>query len=157
MTAEPARTSSVGGVRVPYPIPGKPSTSAVMRANRKRDTGPEVLVRSALHRAGARFRKDFPVRAGAGRPTRLDIAFPRARVAVFVDGCFWHCCPEHGTTPQSNTRYWGPKLARNVERDHEVDDRLADAGWAVIRVWEHEDHEAAAARVLVELNDRRSS
>lgn len=108
-----------------------------MRGNRKRDTRPEIELRSALHRAGLRFRKDFAVRPDEGRVIRVDVAFPRAHVAVFVDGCFWHRCPEHGNEPRSNSTYWGPKLARNVERDRGVDARLAAAGWRVVRVWEH--------------------
>jgi DNA mismatch endonuclease (patch repair protein) len=121
--------------------------SAVMRGNRKRDTKPEIAIRSSLHRSGLRFRKDFPIRADSGRPIRADIVFPRARVAVFVDGCFWHRCPQHGTSPRSNSGYWRPKLDRNVERDREVDRRLTDAGWTVVRVWEHEDPEDAARQI----------
>lgn len=73
--------------------------------------------------------------------------FTRAKVAVFVDGCFWHSCPLHGTQPQLNGSYWGPKLERNRERDHDTDSSLAAAGWQVIRVWEHEDPEEVARRV----------
>ena len=91
MTAERARTSSIASVRVPYPVPVTPATTAVMRGNRKRDTRPELALRSALHRAGARFCKDSLVQPGTGRPVRVDIASPRARLAVFLDGCFWRC------------------------------------------------------------------
>lgn len=118
--------------------------SEIMRGNRKRDTRPEVDLRSALHRAGLRFRKDFAVRPDEGRVIRVDVAFPRARVAVFVDGCFWHRCPKHGNDPRSNSSYWGPKLARNVERDREVNTRLAAAGWRVVRIWEHSVGEPSA-------------
>lgn len=110
-----------------------------MRGNRKTDTKPEVALRSALHRAGLRFRKDYSVRVDDGRPIRIDIAFPMAKLAVFVDGCFWHRCPEHGNEPKVNSDYWGPKLDRNVERDRETDQRLQNAGWWVVRIWEHED------------------
>ena len=77
---------------------------------------------------------------------RPDVVFPRARVAVFVDGCFWHCCPEHGTSPRANTAYWLPKLKRNVSRDRAVDD-AGRAGWCVLRAWEHEDPAVVADRV----------
>ncbi len=118
------------------------------RANRRADTKPEVAVRSALHRRGFRFRKDLPIRAD-GLTVRPDIVFTRRRIAVFIDGCFWHSCPDHGSTPRSNPGYWGPKLATNAERDRRVNRALADAGWIVFRAWEHEhpddivDHIAA--------------
>ncbi len=117
-----------------------------MRGNRKVDTGPEVRLRSALHRAGLRFRKNYPVLAG-GLRVRPDVVFPRSRVAVFLDGCFWHACPQHGTQPTSNVAYWAPKLARNVDRDRSVDNAMFEAGWIVVRVWEHETPEKAARRV----------
>ncbi len=79
---------------------------------------------------------------------RPDIAFPGARVAVFLDGCFWHRCPEHGSAPKANEQYWTPKLARNVERDRRIDGALSAAGWTVVRVWEHELPEEAVVRVL---------
>src|SRR5262249_50711210 len=113
------------------------ATRAVMQGNRSRDTQPEVLLRSALHRRGLRFRKN--VRVVPSLQCRVDIAFKAARVAVFVDGCFWHRCPEHGVEPSSNTGYWTEKLTRNVARDSRNDAELASAGWQVIRVWEHED------------------
>jgi DNA mismatch endonuclease (patch repair protein) len=122
-----------------------------MRGNRKRDTQPETALRLALYRQGLRYRKDYPIRPDSGRPIRADIVFPRRRVAVFVDGCFWHGCPRHGTQPRSNTRYWTLKLARNVERDREVDTRLRDGGWTVVRVWEHEAVPDAVVRVRTAL------
>ena len=125
-----------GGVKVPYPSPSSAAASAKGRANRRADTKPEVALRSALHRRGHRFRKDLLVRAGTVR-TKPDIVFTRHHVAVFVDGCFWHCCPEHGTMPKSNSDYWPPKLAANVARDARVDAALEDAGWTVLRIWEH--------------------
>jgi len=109
-----------------------------MCANPRRDTRAEVAVRSALHRAGLRFFVDRPLRL-ADRVARPDIVFPRARVAVFVDGCFWHACPEHGTQPRRNAAYWTPKLQRNVARDRAVDAGLAESGWLALRFWEHED------------------
>jgi len=121
-----------------------------MRANRRTDTGPELALRRALHAAGYRYRKDFRLDL-AGQRVRPDIAFTGRRVAVFVDGCFWHCCPQHGTQPANNTWYWGPKLARNVARDRTADAALAAAGWRVVRVWEHESLEAAVAAVAAAL------
>lgn len=118
-----------------------------MRGNRRVGTQPEARLRSALHGKGLRFRKNHPIVAGEVR-VRPDIVFPRSRVAVFVDGCFWHACPDHGTKPKSNTSYWAPKLARNVERDRRVDRGLTGEGWKVVRIWEHEPLSDAAAKVL---------
>jgi DNA mismatch endonuclease, patch repair protein len=126
-----------------------------MRRNLRSGTRPEVLVRSELHRRGLRFRKDLPLRL-SDRVVRPDIVFTRARLAVFIDGCFWHACPIHGNQPRANTDYWGPKLARNVARDRAVDAALAAAGWQVLRVWEHEDPVASADRVNEVLAARRT-
>jgi DNA mismatch endonuclease (patch repair protein) len=131
---------------LPYPVPTSAAVSAVMRANRKTGSSPEVRLRSSLHASGLRFRKNARIAVGQTW-TRPDIVFTRQRVAVFVDGCFWHGCTDHGTTPRSNTSYWGPKLARNAERDATTDRALRDAGWTVVRVWEHEPVEQAAAAV----------
>jgi DNA mismatch endonuclease (patch repair protein) len=129
-----------------YPYPTSMAASAVMRGNRRRDTRPEQLVRSHLHALGLRFRVDHTIDTG-GHRVRADIAFTRARVAVFVDGCFWHGCPEHGNRPRVNTGYWGPKLRRNVDRDKRNNRELEDAGWTVLRVWEHEEPTHAALRI----------
>src|SRR4051812_36672601 len=118
-----------------------------MKGNRKRDTGPERALRSALHALGMRYRVDHSISVPGGRAIRADVAFPRARLAVFVDGCFWHVCPQHGTAPRANATYWTPKLRRNVERDREVDDRLVRAGWTVLRFWEHEDPNDSAHEI----------
>lgn len=107
-----------------------------MRGNRKTDTQPEVLLRSELHRRGLRFRKNARL-VLADTSVRPDIVFSRIRVAVFVDGCFWHSCPQHGTSPSVNTNYWQQKLEGNVARDTVVNAALTEAGWRVIRVWEH--------------------
>src|SRR5689334_15276812 len=115
------------------------------KANRGRDTAPERRLRSLLHRRGLRFRVNRRV-AGDLRTT-VDIAFGPARVAVFVDGCFWHQCPEHGTLPKANGAWWAEKLDGNVARDRRTDAALEDRGWTVIRVWEHEDPEKAADRI----------
>lgn len=123
-----------------------------MRANPRRDTKPEVALRSALHRRGLRFRKDLPIRLPE-RIVRPDIVFTRQRLAVFVDGCFWHSCPVHGTSPKANAGYWGPKLQRNVDRDRAVTEQLQAAGWTVLRSWEHEDSDEAASRIAHVLRD----
>ncbi|MEA2495996.1 MAG: mismatch endonuclease, patch repair protein [Thermoleophilaceae bacterium] len=118
-----------------------------MRGNRSRDTRPEIRIRSALHAAGARFRVNLPIFTSQGR-VRPDIVFTRARVAVFVDGCFWHGCPDHGTSPRANASYWTAKIARNRARDIRDQERLETDGWTVLRFWEHDAPDAAAAAVL---------
>jgi len=133
-----------------YPQPLNAGRSANMRANRRKDTKPELALRRELHRQGYRYRKDYRLDLADAR-VRPDIAFTARRVAVFVDGCFWHCCPEHGTQPANNTWYWAPKLKRNVERDRAADEALAAAGWRVVRVWEHESIEGAVAAVVAAL------
>jgi DNA mismatch endonuclease (patch repair protein) len=116
-----------------------------MRAIRRTDTRPEVALRSALHRRGLRFRKDYRLQV-AGVYVRPDLVFTRPRVAVFVDGCFWHACPEHGRAPRVNESYWAPKLRRTVERDARATTLLREAGWRVVRIWEHEElHDAVSA------------
>lgn len=110
-------------------------------------------MRSELHARGLRFRKDHLVRAG-GAKARVDICFPRARVAVFVDGCFWHVCPIHYHAPRRNTDYWGPKFAANVARDRRIDAAFESDGWRVIRCWEHEDVAEAADRIEVVVRER---
>jgi len=119
-----------------------------MRANRRTDTKPELALRHALHRLGYRYRKDFRLDLDGGRRVRPDIAFTARKVAVFVDGCFWHACPEHGSKPRANEWYWGPKLLRNVERDRINDAALILAGWSVIRLWEHVPIEEAVRTVV---------
>jgi len=115
-----------------------------------------MALRRALFARGLRYRIDFPLPVPGAR-RRADVVFTRARVAIFVDGCFWHACPDHGTTPKANAWYWAPKLARNVERDRDTDRRLAEIGWAVVRVWEHDDPEEAAGRIEVVVRDRRGT
>lgn len=135
------------GLVVPYPEPSDDAATARGKANRRRDTKVEVAIRSALHQRGLRFRKDYLVLCSNGVRVRVDVAFTRVRVAVFVDGCFWHACPEHGTTPARNQDYWLPKLDANVQRDRRVNAALTAEGWRVVRLWEHEDVRQAAARV----------
>ena len=138
-----------------YPHPASEGRSANMRANRRTDTKPELALRRALHGRGLRYRKDYRLDLAGGARVRPDIAFTARRVAIFVDGCFWHCCPQHGTRPAANTWYWEPKLQRNVERDRAADAALLAAGWQVVRVWEHETLDAALAAVLSALDTSR--
>lgn len=116
------------------------------RRSKRRDTAPELALRSELFKRGLRYYVNR-------RPIRelrrtADIVYPRMKVAVFVDGCFWHGCPEHSKTPSTNTWYWPDKIAGNVRRDQDTTAQLQKAGWTVIRVWEHEAPEGAAARVM---------
>ena len=138
--------SGVDSERLPYPYPTSAAVTAAMKANRRRDTRPEIALRSALHARGLRFRVDFPVLAGGCR-VRPDIVFTRARVAVFVDGCFFHCCPAHGNVPKVNQAYWVPKLHRNRTRDTRNNNELRAEGWRVIRAWEHEEVEDVVHRI----------
>jgi DNA mismatch endonuclease (patch repair protein) len=108
-----------------------------MRGNRRTDTKPETELRCALHARGLRFRKDFRVSTEKGANTRADIVFPRQRVAVFIDGCFWHGCPEHCRVPARNREYWVAKIGRNRVRDESLTAALEESGWHVLRIWEH--------------------
>ena len=119
-----------------YPFVSDPARAANMRSNRRTDTKPEIALRTALHAKGYRYRKDFRLDLPLRR-VRPDIAFTSRKVAVFVDGCFWHACPDHGSAPKNNEWYWSPKLAKNVERDRAADEALRQAGWTVVRLWEH--------------------
>lgn len=125
-----------------------------MKGNRRRDTKPELPLRRLLHGAGLRYRVD--ARPDRQVRVRADIVFGPARVAVFVDGCFWHRCPEHGTWPKSNSEFWRRKFAENVSRDLSVNEALASSGWHVIRVWEHEDPGDAADRIGDVVASRRA-
>jgi len=131
-----------------YPLPSSPGRSANMKGNRRVDTKPELALRRALHAKGYRYRKDHRLDLPSGVRVRPDIVFTARQVAIFVDGCFWHCCPQHGSQPAANTWYWEPKLRRNVERDRAADVALDQAGWTVIRLWEHESLDAAIAAVV---------
>jgi len=116
-----------------------------MSVARRRDTTPELALRRELHALGLRYRVTYPV-PGQRRRT-IDVAFTRAKVAVFVDGCFWHGCPEHGNAPRANRSWWETKLAANRARDLDTDRMLRELGWRVIRFWEHEEPHQAAATV----------
>lgn len=139
-----------------YPaIKAQPSKerSRIMAAVGRRNTGPELQLRHALHACGLRFRLNSP----RGLPGSPDIRFPTERVAVFVDGCFWHGCPAHGTQPKANSVFWLAKIKRNRERDGEVDQELVRLGWLSVRIWEHDikqDVTEAALRVWVAVRSR---
>jgi DNA mismatch endonuclease (patch repair protein) len=137
------------GVRDWTPPTGSWATSEAVRrtmlGNRRRDTAPELALRRAVHHLGLRYRV-------AARPPGIhrsaDLVFSRARVAVFLDGCYWHRCPSHFKAPAANAEYWRAKIDGNAERDRDTDLRLAAAGWQSVRVWEHEPVDVAAARVV---------
>lgn len=124
-----------------------------MQANRGRDTKPELALRSAVHARGLRYR--VSARPLPHLRRTADLVFTKVRVAVFLDGCFWHGCPEHRTAPATNARFWAEKVASNVARDRDTDQRLKEAGWLVIRVWEHEDPNQAALRIERIVRGRR--
>ena len=122
-----------------------PATRRSMQANRRRDTRPELAIRRLVHARGLRYRVDArPL--PAARYT-ADMIFTGARVAVFIDGCWWHGCAEHYRPPASNAAYWSGKVTRNRERDRLADETLTAAGWTVLRIWEHETPESAACRI----------
>ncbi|MBB4887506.1 DNA mismatch endonuclease (patch repair protein) [Streptomyces netropsis] len=126
-------------------MPSSPGVSARMSRQASRDTNPELAVRRLLHASGHRYRLQRPV-PGMSRRT-IDIAFPKAKVAVFLDGCFWHGCPQHATSPKANADWWRQKLDRNISRDRETTAHLVAAGWTVLRFWEHENPVAVAADI----------
>ncbi|MGY0486324.1 very short patch repair endonuclease [Streptomyces sp. WG-D5] len=120
-----------------HPTPSSAAVSARMSRQGSRDTAPEVAVRRLLHAAGLRYRLNVPV---PGIPRRtIDITFGKDRIAVFMDGCFWHGCPQHATKPKSNAEWWRTKLEKNMSRDRDTTRHLEAAGWRVLRFWEHED------------------
>ena len=133
-----------------YPKPSSKAAVNVMKANKRANTKPEVLIRTHLHRAGYRFRKDFNIKIN-GKNYRPDIAFTKQKVAIFIDGCFWHLCPIHGHIPKTNIHYWEPKLKKNSERDKNSNKVLRKAGWKVVRVWEHVSIKEAANSIIMNL------
>jgi DNA mismatch endonuclease (patch repair protein) len=139
----------------PAPAPSSSAVRAVMRGNRGADTGPEKALRSALHRRGLRFRKH--IRPEPGLRCLADLVFARERVAVFVDGCYWHGCPQHGREPVAHNAYWSAKLRLNRERDERNNGTLRQAGWTVIRAWEHEPVDEVAAKVWAALAKARTA
>ncbi|MEU9688704.1 very short patch repair endonuclease [Amycolatopsis japonica] len=130
-----------------------PTTSTRMSRQKSRDTKIEVDLRRALHAAGLRYRVHRRPVQGVRR--EADIVFGPSRVAVFIDGCFWHGCPEHATWPKTNADFWRTKIETNRRRDLDTDRKLAEAGWLVIRIWEHEALTTAAAKIHEAVQQRR--
>lgn len=135
------------------PPPTSDAARQRMVRQARRDTAPELAIRSQLHAGGLRYRVGVKPLPSLRRTA--DIVFTRARVAVFVDGCFWHQCPNHSRAAKSNANWWSAKLARNVARDRETDRVLEEAGWSVIRVWEHEAPATAASLIADLVQARR--
>ncbi|MFI6557788.1 very short patch repair endonuclease [Streptomyces griseus] len=140
------------------PPEGSWASSAARRRNmqaiRSRDTKPERLIRRLVHANGLRYRV-------AARPLpdlrrTADMVFRPAKVAVFIDGCYWHGCPEHYVSPKTNPGYWSEKVARNVARDRDTDERLSAAGWLVLRFWEHQRSDACALSIISAVRERRN-
>ncbi|MEU0430971.1 very short patch repair endonuclease [Streptomyces sp. NPDC006290] len=125
-----------------------------MSRQASKDTNAELAVRRLLHAAGLRYRVEYPVPGMARR--RIDVAFTRVKVAVLIDGCFWHGCPEHATHPKANAEWWRAKLDRNMARDAETTEHLTAAGWEVLRFWEHETAEDVALRIAAAVERRRA-
>ena len=137
----------------PAPPASTPATRRRMQNTRRRDTPAEVALRRDLHRRGLRYRVDFPPVPRLRR--RADVVFPREKIAVFCDGCYWHGCPEHGTWPKENAEWWRAKIEATQRRDADTNARLRAAGWLVVRVWEHEDITEAAATIETIIHGRR--
>ncbi|MFD6887807.1 very short patch repair endonuclease [Streptomyces sp. NPDC059957] len=140
------------------PPEGSWASSAARRRNmqaiRSRDTKPERLIRSLLHAQGLRYRVAAKPLPNLRRTA--DIVFRPAKVAVFIDGCYWHGCPEHYVPPKTNSGYWSDKVAGNMARDRDTDQRLREAGWTVLRFWEHEPSDECALRIAAEIEKRRA-
>jgi DNA mismatch endonuclease (patch repair protein) len=134
------------------PIPLSETVTKQMQRMPRASTGPETLIRRELHRRGLRFRVNYK-----RLPGRPDIVFTNARVAVFIDGCFWHACPDHGVLPKNNREWWRTKLGGNVARDREKDSQLNSMGWLAVHVWEHQDPAEAADIIENSWRSRRQA
>ncbi|WSD68649.1 very short patch repair endonuclease [Streptomyces sp. NBC_01591] len=141
------------------PPEGSWASSAARRKNmqaiRSRDTKPERLIRRLVHASGLRYRVAAKPLPDLRRTA--DMVFRPAKVAVFIDGCYWHGCPEHYVPPKTNPGYWSDKVARNVARDRDTDQRLAEAGWLVLRFWEHQDSDTCALTIVSAVRERRNA
>ncbi|WP_371827604.1 very short patch repair endonuclease [Amycolatopsis sp. WQ 127309] len=136
------------------PIPSSSAVSARLSRQARQNTSPELRVRRELHTSGYRYRVHTPV---PGKPRRtMDICFTKVKLAVFLDGCFWHGCPDHGTQPKSNAEWWRNKVAANRSRDADTNMHLGALGWAVLRFWEHEDPADVAAAIGRSVDDFRA-
>ncbi|WP_327022540.1 very short patch repair endonuclease [Micromonospora sp. NBC_01739] len=137
------------------PAPSSSGVSRRMSRQRCRDTAPELSIRKLLHARGHRYRVTWPI---PGLPRRtVDVAFTRSRVAVFIDGCFWHSCPQHKTSPSANGEWWSEKLRANQLRDAATTAHLEALGWSVLRIWEHEIPADAVTRIVELLSERRAA
>ena len=133
--------------------PSSPETSRRMAKVRQKGTDAEIALRRELYRRGLRYRIDYEVMK---KPRRVaDVAFLGLRIAIFVDGCFWHGCPEHATWPKQNAEFWRQKIEANRHRDAGTNSRLLDAGWTVLRFWEHEEPDAVVAAICTTLAQLR--
>jgi len=150
-----ASTSKRSRAKVPQPPASSEAVRMRMRSTPQRDTPAELRVRKLLHAMGLRYSID--AKPLEDSPRRADIVFRRARIAVFVDGCFWHGCPKHGTWPKANAKFWREKILANKDRDADTTRRLRERGWLVIRVWEHDDPSIAAMRIARQVRSRLES
>ncbi|PYC80597.1 very short patch repair endonuclease [Streptomyces tateyamensis] len=126
-----------------------------MLGNRSRDTSPELALRSLVHAAGLRYR--VAVKPLPKMRRTADLVFRPVRVAVFIDGCFWHGCPDHFVPPKTNPDYWETKIGGNIQRDRDTDARLAAEGWLVLRFWEHQDPKECAVATVTAVSERRKA
>ncbi|MFD8060230.1 very short patch repair endonuclease [Streptomyces cyaneofuscatus] len=140
------------------PPAGSWASSAARRRNmqaiRSKDTKPERLIRKLVHANGLRYRVAAKPLPNLRRTA--DLVFRPAKVAVFIDGCYWHGCPEHYVSPKTNSGYWSEKVAGNVARDRDTDERLTAAGWLVLRFWEHQSSDACALSIISAVRERRN-
>ncbi|MCX4652964.1 very short patch repair endonuclease [Streptomyces microflavus] len=141
-----------GVCRQGVPAPRDANVRRVMLAQRSRNTAPEMALRQALHALGFRYRVDLPL--PGMRRRRSDLTFVRWRTVVFVQGCFWHACPQHMHAPVHNAEWWREKFEGNVRRDADTDTRLVLMGWVPLRIWEHEVIDAAVAKVVRALSEQ---
>jgi len=141
---------------MPQVLSPSPETSRRMAKVRQKGTDAEIALRREIRKMGLRYRVDYEV---LKKPRRIaDIAFPRRKIAIFVDGCFWHGCPEHATWPKQNAEFWRQKIESNRRRDTDTNDRLRDINWTVLRFWSHESPSEAAktiARVIALADSKR--
>jgi DNA mismatch endonuclease (patch repair protein) len=126
-----------------------------MQAIRSRDTTPERMIRRLVHAQGLRYRVAAKPLPDLRRTA--DMVFRPVKIAVFIDGCYWHGCPEHYVSPKTNPGYWSDKVARNMARDRDTNQRLAEAGWTVLRFWEHQPSAECAEQIATEVKHRRNS
>jgi len=138
----------------PMPKPLSGEVQSQMKRQARRDTKPEMAVRRRLHALGFRYRVNYSV-PGMRRRT-IDVAFPRDQLAVFVDGCFWHGCPDHGASPKNNAEWWATKISMNKARDAETAEFLRDHGWNAVRIWEHQQPDEAVMQVVQALTELRA-